>query len=445
VWAFGVAVAALGGAALGAAPASPVNQALQVSGTLTYAWHGDPSRGCAAEGLCGARGSMIVHFDGYANLFAVGRRGSVSLNGASATVRVRREDPGLPTGECVDVLSIDNFGIRLDRLRGRQYIAAVDSTPASAGRCAGPLARELSKVHLSAWRLRTGALGFDLRGQASLVGGPFSGELISTLVLRPDTVDLTGSSTSFSSSAGGTPPRPRVRTVLVEYARVRYRIVGASGALATSFVGDPAPVCETLDSCGVSGLLGLSVSSYRGTLDVVASRTVTRRVGRTRALADLRSGRLALDYAQLLDSKLRASMTETMTRPGEVPCRDTTAPPITLVVNPFGFQGRSGGPTFVVGGSDNTIDPLRTHCPGPSMVDVTNGPQFFGPGPSGNPLAQGSIAEKGLGLRQISVALSDSGRFAGAGYSGTRDGLLRFSLTLLHTTGGTRRERRLGG
>jgi hypothetical protein len=426
--------------AAGTAPKPPVNQAVTVTGTLTYTWHGDPSRGCAHEAVCGSHGALIVHFDGYGQLFSTGRTGSADLQSASATVRVRRDDPGMQPGECVDTPSLAGFGIHIARTRPGHYLATLASPGASSGRCAGPLAADLARLRLPASRLRTRALGFDLRGRAVIAAGPFSGELVSTVVLHPDTSEPGGSSTSQTSFAPPPPPHPP-HSVFIEYAKVRYRISGATGALRTSFTGQPEPLCEPLDSCGVVGALSVSLVGYRDTLELEASRVVPHRVGPQTALADLRAGRLVVGLGSGLFSNPRAAVSETTTRGGAAGCRDTTAPRVVLQISGFLFGVSRGAIPIFFGSPDQIDDLLRTHCAGPSLADVSgsNGP--MGPGIGGGPLALGSLASNALGSKQITISLGQPGSFAGAGYSGTRSGSLRFSLTLLRVASGTRHVR----
>jgi hypothetical protein len=36
------------------------DESLTATGSITYTWQGDPARGCAAAGLCGVLGEVIV-------------------------------------------------------------------------------------------------------------------------------------------------------------------------------------------------------------------------------------------------------------------------------------------------------------------------------------------------------------------------------------------------
>jgi hypothetical protein len=438
LWTMAVLVAIAGGVALGAVRSKTptLDEALEVTGNLTFVWHGDPARGCAAAGLCGSHGSVIVHFDGYADLTSRGHTGTVTVDSASGTARVRRDDPGSQPGECVDTISADSLGITLRRPQPGHWIAAVDASSVSGGRCAGPLARDLARLRVAARRLSTRALGFDLRGHVRYAAGPFSGEMISTLVLRPDTTQVvsTDGSTVFSPP----PPRPRHR-VLVEYARVRYRIAGATGALGASFAGDGQPECVAFDNCGTSGTLRLTVNGFRRAFQVAAERIVRHRVGRSAALADLRAERLQVEVRPF-DLPIRSVIiTEAMSRVGAGRCADRARNVAVLSVGqPFGPE--PPGVQFVIGRTQGGSDEWRTHCPGPTTEDVAASNSRFGFSPFGGSLATGTLSPRKLGVSHAVVVLRQRGTFHGFGYSGTRTGAIRFTLTLLVAAAGTRVE-----
>lgn len=440
-WAVAFAVAIAGGVALGAVPSRsvPTDQSVTVHGLLTYTWHGDPARGCAAAGVCGDHGSVIVHFDGFGDLTVGKRSDSGFLSSASATARVRRDDPSANPGECVDAISVDSIGVELRRVSGPRYVARIDAAPVSAGRCAGPLGSELSSVRLPARRLPGRLTGFDLRGATSFAGGPFSGRLISTVRLVPDRSEPIQSSTGGSSSSSAGPPAtppPRIRHILVEFVNVRYRVTGAAGALQYAFTGAPQPYCIPRDDCGVSGSLTLTLSGVRSSLTISASRVVTRPASMRRAIADLRAGLLDINVPPLFTTA-HARVTEQMVQAGVGSCLDivSTRPEFLLAELGFNLRGQAI-PAELTGASDGS-DPLRTHCPGPSSADVTGNSSFavFGQGPT---LGRGSIALTDLGSPRIALPLGDPGPFNGSGYSGTRSGSLGLQLSLTNVRGGTR-------
>ena len=169
--------------------------------------------------------------------------------------------------------------------------------PLSSGRCAGPIAQDLSGLDLPVRKTGGKLATFDLRGSLPFVSGPFSGALVSSVVLRPDRSESTSESSSGSGSTRGRPPHK----VLVERVTLRYRLAPLTSGLEIPFSGGPDPLCTLLDSCGTTGTLVLSAAGPNIPLTLTASRTVARRVGSGGALADLRHGRLGQPsgFAQL--------------------------------------------------------------------------------------------------------------------------------------------------
>src|SRR5262249_54299719 len=136
---------------------------------------------------------------------------------------------------------------------------------------------------------------FDFRARRRFGAGPFTGTLVSTLVARPDGTDDSSTVPPPNNSGGS--------AKLFEYVKLRYRIAALPGGLETTFKGAASPFCVRLGSCGVSGLLASTLGNYRETVTLIGARRVGRRVGRRRALADLKAGRLAPivgDFDQLL-------------------------------------------------------------------------------------------------------------------------------------------------
>lgn len=440
-WAVAFAVAIAGGVALGAVPSRsvPTDQPVTVHGLLTYTWHSDPARGCAAAGVCGDHGSVIVHFDGFGDLTVGKRSDSGFLSGASATARVRRDDPGANPGECVDAISVDSIGVELRRVSGARYVARIDATPVSAGRCAGPLGSELSNVRLPARRLPGRLTGFDLHGATSFAGGPFSGRLTSTVRLVPERSEQQGFTGGSSTSFAPPPTHPhRVRHILVEFVNARYRITGALGTMTDMLSGAPQPYCVPLDDCGVTGSLALTVAGARSGLLISASRVVKRPVGRRQAITDLRAGVLD-DVVPPTVTAVRARVAEQLVQAGVGSCLDTVASrPNLSIAGPELFRSGQSIPAKLIAPFDGS-DPLRTHCPGPSGADITGSTNGFDPFGQA-PIGKGSISLSELGSPQIPLLLSDPGPFSGTGYSGTRSGSLGFTLRLTLLSAGTRHE-----
>jgi hypothetical protein len=347
---------------------------------------------------------------------------------------VRRDDPGSQPAECVDTISVASFGISLRRVSVGKWTASLDATGVSGGRCAGPVAGDLRTLRLPASRLGGPGLAFDLHGQAAFGAGPFSGVLISTLVLRADT--NVGVSSGEETIVAPQPPSPP-HHVLIEYARFRYRITGATGALGVTFAGDAAPECIPLDSCGTTGALRLTIDGFRGVIELSGTREVRHRLDRARALADVRTGQLDVFAESALMRIHSATTSESLSRTGGVSCADSDSSNVMLGVGVF--PGPLPGSSLTLAASEIGSDPWRTHCPGPKIADVTGEPSTFLPFFPGT-AASGSLNAKSLGSRQFGVALTTHGRFRAAGYSGTRGGRLRFSLALIAESVGTRQE-----
>ena len=164
---------------------------------------------------------------------------------------------------------------------------------------------------------RPAALVLNLRGSQSLVAGPFSGTLVSTVVMRPSSSGESQTSGSSGSSLG---PPPR-RKLLVEQVTLCYRVSCLPGALETSFSGEPDPFCAAIDSCAARGTLGLSLLQPQNQLILIASRTVQTRVGARRAIADLRRGRLR--FGAITGVGVGTVVTETFSGGDGLRCQDS--------------------------------------------------------------------------------------------------------------------------
>ncbi|MGH2857508.1 MAG: hypothetical protein ACRDMJ_08475, partial [Solirubrobacteraceae bacterium] len=384
--------------------------------------------GCAAAGLCGVSGSLEMLAGGSGE-------SSSSSGGGPSPIQAELMDPtaaarvttlgvaGAADATCTDLVPVDvSFTIRAHG--GRAVATSSAFQPPSSGRCAGPTATDLEHLTLPARRT---AGGYDLSGTVRFEAGPFDIQAISTLELLASTQAQPGLF-GFGFTGGGATaigrPLP-TRPVLQESAEYDYRIAGLEGTLATTFAGLPAPQCRPLGACDATGTLSETFAA-KGRLDVFGYRTVKRRVGRARALADLRHGRLDVSGGgDLQISSIDERVTESLTGPH--PCRDTS------IENPStsdsGFhhlvdelQIAPGGPQF-----EPAADPLRTRCPGPGAADATGG----------RALAQGTIGSPQLGSRRLTVVLGGDGAFTGSGYSGRRSGSLRLTLVLVHARGGT--------
>ena len=255
--------------------------------------------------------------------------------------------------------------------------------------------------------------------------------LVSTLVVR------TGSSGGGSLSVSPGPPPVGLpvptHKVLVERVTLRYRISSLPGTLDASFSGESDPFCAALDSCAATGSIALSLPEYRNTLFVSASRIVTQRVDAGRALADFRRGLLHGGGGGLgppADNST-ARVVEMFAGPGGSRCQDSVDSRRPTLFGAAGLRSRSG----IALALDSSLGPdlLRTHCPGPSFVDV------FG---NSRAVVRGSIGADRLLAHHSVISMTSAGSFAGLGYAGSRSGALRFSLTLERARAGTVEEER---
>lgn len=402
-----------------AAPAA-ADEGLQASGSITYTWQAQPSLGCAADGLCGVQGAMVVEAQGPTAANSLGR-GSVDLGflGAQATVRVAG-----PDGDCVDSPGGAFAGdLIATKVHGR-LLGHLEPAP-SSGRCAGPRQQDLAGLALPVRRVGGKRPAYDLRTIRSFVAGPFAGRLVSTLVLRP-----TAGGGSTSSSSSGSFPAPAIHNVLIEQVTLRYRVATLPGTLETSFSGEPDPFCAALASCGANGTVGLSLGPFQRTMSVTAVRVVRRRVGEHEALADLRRGRLVVGYGLVGPPSVLTSTSETIQQGDGSRCQAvTTSRNAQLFVGPANPVERPGPALHVTLDDQNQAGLLRTFCPGPLDTDVFGQQQIV--------VAEGSLGSAQLLERHSVLSLTSQGSFAGPGYVGTRGGDLPLALTLEHVKAGT--------
>jgi hypothetical protein len=413
-------VAALVAALIAPASAAAADETLLASGTVTYTWHGDPSRGCAAAGLCDVQGALIINPQGSADAQSERGRTFINLDAATPTVRVLTG-----SGECID--SPESGGgptVTVDRGGDGRLVGRIES-PLSSGRCAGPAAQDLSGLALPVRKTGGKDASYDLRTTLPLVSGPFSGALVSTLVLRPSGIEEEESS---SGSSGSVPPPPRHK-VLIERVTLRYAVTPLAGGLEIPFSGESDPSCTALDSCGATGTLVLSPGGPGTALTLTASRTVRRRVGARGALADLRRGRLGPPSGFGRVSSLNVA--ETYSGAGISRC-DASAE------GPGAGLSVGGQPGTAPRGSATRVtlfasgdEYLRTYCPGPSTADVTGRFESLG---------QASVTVAQLLAPQSDLLLTDPGSFSGIGYVGTRTDGIGFSLALEGIRAGTVQE-----
>lgn len=404
------------------------NESIIATGSLTYTWSGDPARGCAAVGVCGIHGELILRPQTSGQNVAPGLGPvSVFLDPSSAA-RVVRKEGGAVVGECVDLpaSSFDMLFFTLPR-RGAKTSATIQSPP-SSGRCAGPTGADLARVSVRV--RRTGRLSFDLTGTRSFTAGPFSGTLVSTVRLAPAPASFgaEGSSSVGSSGPGG----PTAARPLLEFVQLRYRVSPAPSGIETRFSGASPPGCQILDACATSGSLAFSIQPTR-TLTVIGERQVHSRLSREQVLNDVRQGRLSLSTYVVMAGRV----SETFNWSDGSSCRDTVTTPSLILSDGFAgapTAGRTIPVTLIANGGPGS-NVFRTRCPGPDDADL------FGANTNGGPqtYARGSVTTAQLLAKQSVVMLSEPGAFNGLGYVGSRSGAVALNLTLTKVTARTQR------
>lgn len=399
----------------------PFDEPLDGSGAITYVWHGDPSRGCAAAGLCGISGSLILRADTFSDAFSFSPRSAAIGLDIPPVVRVQRVAATGSPGDCTEAAGSDgSLGLRVTRRRN--VWSAVLEPPISSGHCAGPTSSDLARIELPVRTTGGRYATYDLRGTRRFVAGPLSGTVVSTMIFRPDR----STRTSVETGGGGFPPLHRR---LVEHVALRYRLTSPQSTLATSFHSASSSTCWIYDSCALSGSLSLSLPSLNVVFEVGAARVVKRRVSSAQALADFKAGRLHLNGGGTAQgSQLSLNVVETLRRNGVGACRDSSRSPGTYL---FGTP-RRGGQLELQLVDPNEMPLLRTRCPGPFAADVIAGRHGI--------IASGQLSHGDLTSPHSSPGLSWTGGFSGPVFDGSRSGALTLSLSLVKVTAGTRSE-----
>lgn len=420
-----LAVAALATLALPARAFA--EESLTATGSVTYTWQGDPAHGCAAAGLCGVRGEVVVAAQGVASAFS--SHGIIDVPFFSPGPTVRADGPG---GVCVDApAGPQGSDLFITRRRRGGLVGRIEQS-LSSGRCAGPTAQDLARLTLPVRRIGGRRPSYDLRGRRSFAAGPLVGMVVSTVMLRAS--NRGGGFSSSSGSFSAPPPPGRRHKIMFERVTLRYRMQSLPSALTVTFSGEPDPFCAALASCGAAGTLNLSLPRLSRILTVTAQREVAKRVSSHRAMADLRRGALRLDVGPPIPFHAGppAQVSETLRAGDGSSCQAVSSSrEAQVIVNPGQFAGGPRDTVQVVLTDLNEAGLMRTYCPGPDDTDM------FG---HSSILARVTLGREQLLRRSSVFALSRSGSFAGPGYQGTFGGALQFSLTLEHVHAGTVQE-----
>lgn len=411
---------------------------VQLRGSLTVSWSGDPSDGCAAQGVCGVTGSLQMvptSTSGESSSSPEPSLPPLELTDEAAVARVVQTAAGGSTpAACADVVPVD-FDLAVSSRDGtlRATVNRIESFELpSSGRCAGPTQADMVALTLPARRLHD---GYDLSGQATFRAGPFAVAVTSTVRALVSDRPPAGPATVLVAGAGSrvtVVAPPPGRSELLENAQLTYRVTSIRGGLSQSFTALAAPLCEPLGACGTGGELSESFSGG-GVFGFSGTRVVTRRVGKRAALADLAAGRLNLEALQQAAS-FPSTVRETLIEPGGTTCTDAASQPASL----SGAGTRHGrtvtlslSPSGLLQGPSGAVDPLRTRCPGPSRADVL--------GPQGGALATATLPASDLGRRRLTLTFQHPGAFQGSAYDGQRGGSVVLTLRLTGTSGGTAR------
>jgi hypothetical protein len=406
-----------------ASPVRSVSIPVTIEGTAQVDFTSNAETGC--ERRCDISGSVTWDPSGRADLEVSeyttrGKReleaslfffGGLGQDAPRTTAHVMRVAAGGSPGVCSDARvnevtfldfsagSDSHVDVRL--LKGRP-----DDSNLFRSRCGGPLERDLAAAMPSASldrsRLAKGGTTVDLSDVRPFAAGGFAGIVRSSIKLR---LGRASDSPVPAIDASRRPPAFAPRSVIAVY-----EIEQIAGTVVTDFTGGiEGPLCDPLDVCGASGTVRLSplVSSGRATF--VAYGPAKRVSGRElRSALGLRAGPRVggITASGVADwSRDSGSAFESFVDADGTSCTDTV--PLA-----GGFMTFWVGPRRVFAGyarsSGGGPDPLRTHCPGPSILDAA---QI-------HPLATGTVPRRAFRKRRVVITLSRGRNFESEPYAG---------------------------
>ena len=338
-----------------------------MAGQVTVAFHGDAATGCAAAGLCGYSGTIVfrsrsgdLSVETYRRQGRIGRLDFLSLgpglDGYTTVSEVERSVAGQPAGLCADAQPSSRGGPSAT-IRGRTVTISLLQPGGSllSTRCAGPLDGDLAgagpKATISLPAALRGRTVIPLQASNPFASHGFAGTVSSTLVLTLGKPSRPSSGASFP---------PGIKTERMRIVIERLSVARLAGQLSGSVQGTPDPiVCRLLDSCGISGTLGLTLPGAGGAVgELIATGPANLPYGEfLTALGQIRSGtRRGITVVGSVAWTKAGSVNANLTQPNA--CSDA-APLGQLFVSLLPAGGVSGG----YFGST----PWRTRCLGPMV------------------------------------------------------------------------------
>jgi hypothetical protein len=293
------------------------------------------------------------------------------------------------------------------QVQARLVTGRPDDANLFRSRCGGPLERDLvdavPSVPLGRSALMKGGTTVDLSGIRPFAGHGFAGTVRSSVKLR-----LGQPRPELSQPQLGAPrrtPPSAPRTVIAVY-----DIEAVTGSVVTGFTGGAeGSLCDPLDACGASGMVRVAPAVSAGRASFVAYGPARQVSGRDlRAALGLGPGPVPhnVNASGVADwGRDTGTVAESFADGDGATCSDAV---------PLG----AGFMTFYVGrhrvfasygrGSGSGPDLLRTHCPGPSILDAAQN----------RPLATGNVPRRAFRNRRVVITLARGRTFESEPYAG---------------------------
>lgn len=405
-----------------------VTSRVEVSGSITVDFHGDPSAGCAAAHLCDVTGRVRWNPAGPGEIVAIGYRsrgkrveqGYMTLGQdfepqrLDTSARVRRT--AAPDALCADGASQSLVESSTEERRGSTLELRLLNLPTASFApqdvlrtdCAGPSASDVAALlparRISERQLLRGHRTLDFSTDAPFAAHGLAGTLHSTVVVKVG--GGTREPLNHGSDTSGVPPgthRVKKRLLTVEY-----RVERVSGTLVTSVQGSDEPdVCGPLDACGLAGTVTVNPTASSGTATVQALASARRSRSELRRALGLSRGprpRGVQRFGDVFWGRDRGSVVSNLTRDGAPACSDSMP-----IAGGGGLNLAFSGRRIQVGyGSEGfgVTDLMRTRCPGPGGLETPSD------------LATGSIPIGKLRNRRVTLHLTRGARYSSGAYSG---------------------------